>query len=245
MSVPFSKMRFDEIYSSAEIAIRVMANRHTDNPFLHDLLNEIQVGRDELRNSIAFHEQTTLTKESDSNDSEFNTAFKDFRNLAELQAGIPALGEQSKASGEIAAIIARHNRNLHEKPRDVKIALMDSILGELTTTTQEPSLVARAKLKLLFDPMAENHIALKEIEKLRVTASVDKSSVPSPTEASKMLKPLLTKLHKHISDYTELNNPAYIATLTDFDAALAQAKQRVINRQNKASHQDKPVPTAE
>lgn len=64
MSISFSKMWFDETYAACESAISTVENRHLDNPFFREILTALKTGSEELRYSIAFHEQKDLVKKS-------------------------------------------------------------------------------------------------------------------------------------------------------------------------------------
>lgn len=218
---------------SAIIAMReTLQDKHSDNPFIVLLIEKLQILEEKLRASIAFHDKDNQSSESDAVDIQFNESFKKLRSMVELYSEMDEFGDVAQKCAEIRDVIHRHGRDLHDKPKDEQISLFDSVIEEIPAET-----VDAANIRPLFDPVVTFHNNLKDLEKARRAAVANSESISSPTDIAKQIKPLLTKLHNHITDFAELGEENYTATVTTINAKLAPIVTRVKTRKTKSENE--------
>lgn len=237
MSILSSSYRSGEAYSAATGIIEVIGDSHSDNPFVVAFVEALKEGTEELRESIAFHDQEGLAEDSEEIDHQFNKAYKKFRGMVEMKAEMDEYGKQADACKVISEILNRHGRDLYTMPKDEQISIFDSVILELKPEEKD-SIIDIASIRQLFTPLHKIHLELSEIESRRTTLNSTKKDVTPPYLLTKKITPLLQEIHHHFVAFAKLGNTEYQATLNDLDAKLApiiaRVKARKTRRANKA-----------
>lgn len=227
-----SRYTYSETLSATIALSESLEGKHLDNPFVVFATTTLKKHEADLRASIAFHDQNNRAEESDTIDGTFNESYKKLRSVVELYGDMHEFGEVAANCSEIRDIIHRHGRNLHQKPKDEQISLFDSVLAEIPA-----ELVDAANVRPLFDPVVAAHNSLKRIEKERSAATANSEAILSPTEISKALKPLITKIHNHLIDFADFGVEEYIDTLAVINAKLAPIVTRVKTRKTRQENE--------
>lgn len=141
MSIYAPRYRSDETLSALGAVLSGIGENHQDDLFITALTPYLSKGAEELRASIAYHDRKSLAADSEAVDGEFNESFVKLRDYVELMATVPQFGARAESSEKITDIIRRHDRNLHNKPKDEQIALFDSVLAEVGEELQDLSLI--------------------------------------------------------------------------------------------------------
>lgn len=243
MVIYSSKYHIRETHSVGTSFQELLTGKHLDNPYLIKIFAKLIVLIKELGNSIAFHEQESLAEESDAVDYDFNEAYKKLRTFIETKAALPELGVESEKCQIMSDIINRHNRDLHEFPKDEQIIAWDSVHKEFDSLEEEVNGESRTIMELggvdvLYTPVVAHHKALKKIEKERAELGTVKREVRSPSDIIKEVKPVIQKIYSHLEDFADLDEPDYLNTVNEIDAKIApvvtRVKARITKNRNSA-----------
>jgi len=238
MSIYVRNYRYHEVLSAASAVNEEIAEKHITDPLVVLLSDLLVKKEEELRASIAYHEQNSLAEKSDEVDGRFNDLYVPFRNVVEAMGIATGLGETSHYSAQVASVLKSHDRNLHNRSKDEQISLFDNIVTEVGHGTED-SIVAKAGFNQLFIPIVDTHLELKEIEKTRAANSSNAKDVPAPYEVAKAAQPIISKLHEHLSVMVQYGaDESYSDTLNAVDSRLApivsRVKARLTRRENEA-----------
>ncbi len=235
MSIFSSRYRYTETLSATGSILEILDGRHSNNGYVQKTVEQLQVHENHLRASIAYHDQGSLAQESDTLDEQFNRAFKKFRNFADMMSENEEFGEIAVNCAVISSVITNHDRELHQKPKDIQISLFDSVVTELNPT-ENGSVIDQAGIRQLFTPLYNIHTELKEIETTRSSVAATAETIPAPYEVARLANPLLLRLHRHISEYADLGDESYAETLTMINTKLAPLVTRVKSRITRAEN---------
>lgn len=234
MAILSSRYYVREALSVGTSIKELLTGRHLNNPYIVKILAKLVALINELQESIAFHEQETLAKDSDDIDYEFNESYKKLRSFIEVKAGLPEIGVESEKCQIMSEILNRHDRDLHELSKDEQINAWDSVMKEFNfVEEEEDSLVDHGGVRKLYTPVVAHHTKLKAIENKRAELGSLKKEVRSPSDISKNVKPVIQKIYDHLSDFADLDEPEYIQTKNDLDAKIAPVITRVKARETR------------
>lgn len=230
-----TRYRYDDVLSTLNIFNEEIGDKYPTDPLVSLLAPVLVKGEADLRASMAVHEQDTLTADSDAIDTEFNSKWTLFRDVAEPMAKAKELGGKWASAAEVTAVIDSHDRNLHKMSKDIQINRFTNVVTELRPEAEDSPL-AKSGLLQLFKPLIPLNEKLQEIEKLRTSGDDVSKDLPAPYQVAKSLHSPITKLHEHMETLVEYGNDTYRETLNSINSRLEPITIRVKARKTKSEN---------
>ncbi len=234
MAVPFSRFTPREAQSAAEAIKDLCTPTAASNPFLADYLSHLASKSAVLSLAMAKEDHRDLTEQAKDEDNQFDDNLRSLRNLAELKAAMPTLGDEAAASAAIAKSIEAHGRTIEEFTRAVQITTMDTLLANWESEEMQGH-ITTAGVRPIYEEVVVAHGALKKTETMRQELSADGSTVPSMWAASRDVLPVLSRIYSHIENYAAIDEAVYTPLLAELNATLSPIATQVRSRQTRKS----------
>lgn len=234
-----SKMNPHETQSSVVTFTAKCTDLFATNTYLKDLFDYLAPHAEALQSAVDKQDAEEYTSTIVLADSEFGSAVKTFRSVVSMKGEAVALGDESTACSAIAGVLKGADE-LEELPRKEQIEVMESIKRLLATDEMIANLTVGGVEKL-YAPVLSAHDTLVSLMGERAGVTSDMKEIPSMTDASKVVRPILSKIYKHISDYAEIGNEIYGKLLLDIREELkpiaVQVQSRINRNENESDEQ--------
>ncbi len=205
--IPISYLTPEECSAAVSSSLPLVENKFPDDPFLNALISQLKNNQQRLEQSMTLAKKGEYTEKINQADSEFDSSFIAFRDYTEASANLTIMPEKASAAQKIAALIAKHGRNLHLLGRQEQIGRMNSFISELNSPEMLEAMNA-AGVKQLYEVVYSKHHTLVELYQLRATAESDRNVSP-PYEAKKAVAADLSDLYTYLIRFSRFGTSSY------------------------------------
>ncbi len=245
MPFPFQELSPTAIIPAAEQIIANLVHLETvpDEAKLFELVAVTKEENATVINSLKKKRAGEFTSEIAEAVELIHEDFEIFRDTAKIRArktirdrGREAVSPKALACAKTAELIQKHGSIVYNLSRPELLGQMASMLEELETSDYQEIMTA-GEIMEEFSALSESYKELTSLMHKSSEKESAKNLIASPGKARDALAITLKELHRFISTFARIGNPAYISILDKIEETLEKFKP-LLNHKHQDTHED-------